>query len=322
MSRGSDERQYGNLLMTITLLTAFLQATRPRTYPLALVGILVANALAFSRLESFTPQNWQIFFLSMWVALGLQILSNLANDYGDGIRGTDNHRLDRQISQGNLKPQTLKHLIKIWAAFIFACGVGLLWLSFDRLSEFLTFLAFGVIAIIAAVTYTMGKRPYGYQAKGEIAVFIFFGLLNVLGGLYLQTQYIGTTDIIAAITIGLLCTCVLMINNMRDIDNDVLTGKQTLATRLGKENMGHLYRIILLAAYFLVFTFSLLQQNFYLVSLIIIINPVFKHLKTIRQYSDETIQPAQLSAQLKQIILITLITSALMSLSLVQTNHL
>ncbi|GGL94392.1 hypothetical protein GCM10010099_08210 [Streptomyces cinereus] len=124
----------------VKFLQAFWQATRPRTYPLAVAGIIVANALAYSRIGSFNSKNWQIFLLSLWVALGLQILSNLANDYGDGIRGTDAHRLDRQTAQGIINPKTLKKLIISWALFIFGCGIGLLWLSFNSLTDFFTFL--------------------------------------------------------------------------------------------------------------------------------------------------------------------------------------
>lgn len=305
----------------VHFLTAFLQATRPRTYPLAMAGIIVANALAYSRIGSFTTKNWQIFFLSLWVALGLQILSNLANDYGDGVRGTDAHRPDRQIAQGTVQAKTLKTLIIAWSVFIFACGVGLIWLSFDSLSDFFTFLIFGTLAIVAAITYTMGKNLYGYNAKEEIAVFIFFGLLSVLGGVYLQTQFIRVTDIIAAVVIGLLCTCVLMINNMRDFDTDTLTGKNTLATTLGKESISHLYRFMLLGAYFLLITFVTLRQNFYVLSLIVLAFPIAKHLKMVRHYSDENIPSNALAPELSKIILITLATSVLMSLSILIFNY-
>lgn len=164
---------------------AFLQATRPRTYPLAMAGIFAGNATAFTLLKqqhiAWTAHHWQVFVLSLWVALALQILSNLANDYGDGIKGTDNHRTDRQTAQGTLQPTLLKKIIIAWALFTFGCGVGLLWLSFDSLKEFLIFLGFGISAIIGAMAYTMGENPYGYRAKGELAVFIFFGLLSVCG---------------------------------------------------------------------------------------------------------------------------------------------
>lgn len=303
-----------------TFLPAFLQATRPRTYPLAIAGIVMGNALAYSRIGAFNLHNWIVFGLSLWVALGLQILSNLANDYGDGIKGTDTHRLDRQIAQGNLTPKQLKTIIISWAGFIFACGVFLIYLSFDRLSEFLTFLAFGIIAIIAAMTYTMGKRPYGYQAKGELAVFLFFGLLSVLGSLYLQSQYIRVSDSIAAITIGILCTCVLMINNMRDIDDDRIAHKYTLAVYLGKETISQAYRFLLLIAYFFVLTFAVLRQNYYLTSVAIMLYPVYRHLRFIKAYSNETLTPHELGKQLKTIVLITLATSLIMAMSIIIFN--
>ncbi|WP_394261716.1 1,4-dihydroxy-2-naphthoate octaprenyltransferase [Moraxella boevrei] len=299
---------------------AFVKATRPRTYPLAIAGVVVANALAFSQLGTFSHKQWLIFALTVWVALGLQILSNLANDYGDGIKGTDEHRTDRQTAQGNLSPSVLKKIIIVWAGFIFACGVGLLWLSFDNLTEFFTFLAFGILSIIGAMAYTMGKRPYGYSAKGEIAVFVFFGLLNVLGGLYLQTQHLRVSDVIASVVVGLLCVCVLMINNMRDIDDDVKTGKHTLAVMLGKDKVSQLYRFLLLTAFFLLLTFGGLRQNYYLLSVILLSYPISKHLSIICQYSDEKITPHQLAPQLKTIVGITLINSILISLSILLFN--
>ena len=305
----------------VHFLKALLQSTRPHTYPLAMAGIIVANALAYSRIGSFTTKNWQIFFLSLWVALGLQILSNLANDYGDGVSGTDAHRFDRQIAQGTIQANTLKSLIIVWSIFIFGCGIGLIWLSFDSLTDFFTFLVFGILAIVAAITYTMGKNPYGYNAKGEIAAFVFFGLLSVLGGVYLQTQFIRVTDIIAAVVIGLLCTCVLLINNMRDFDTDTLAGKNTLATTLGKESISHLYRFMLLGAYFLLITFVTLRQNFYVLSLIVLAFPIAKHLKMVRHYSDENIASNALAPELTKIVLITLATSVLMSLSILIFNY-
>lgn len=217
-------------------------------------------------------------------------------------------------------PKRVKKIIIVWAGFIFACGVGLLWLSFDNLTEFFTFLAFGILSIIGAMAYTMGKRPYGYSAKGEIAVFVFFGSLNVLGGLYLQTQHLRVSDVIASVVVGLLCVCVLMINNMRDIDDDVKTGKHTLAVMLGKDKVSQLYRFLLLTAFFLLLTFGVLRQNYYLLSVILLSYPISKHLSIIRQYSDEKITPHQLAPQLKTIVGITLINSILISLSILLFN--
>ena len=175
--------------------------------------------------------------------------------------------------------------------------------------------------MIAAVTYTMGKNPYGYNAKGEIAVFLFFGLVNVLGGVYLQTQFIRVRDIIAAVVIGLLCTCVLMINNMRDFGHKYKRCKNTLATVLGKDGMSHLYRFILLGAYFLLLAFVTLRQNFYLLSLLVLVSPIAKHLKMVRRYSDEIIPSKALAPELAKIVLITLATSILMSVSILIFNY-
>nr|WP_315043986.1 1,4-dihydroxy-2-naphthoate octaprenyltransferase [uncultured Moraxella sp.] len=294
----------------------FIQATRPRTYPLALSGILLANALAYAQLGTFDTHQWLIFGLSLWVALGLQILSNLANDYGDGVKGTDNHRTDRITAQKHISATVLKKIIIAWAVFIFACGVGLLWVSFDNVAEFLTFLAFGIFAIIGAMAYTMGRKPYGYHGFGEVAVFVFFGLLNVLGGLYLQTQHIGVGDVLASVVVGLLCSLVLMINNMRDIDSDRLAKKNTLAVKLGKEKVSHLYRMLILIAFFLLATFGVLRQNYYLLSIMLLIYPIGKHLSVIHAYSDETILPSEIGNQLKVIVMITLISSVLMSVSI------
>lgn len=295
--------------------SAFIKATRPRTYPLAIAGILVGNGLAYQQMQVFSMQQWLVLALSLWVALNLQILSNLANDYGDGIRGTDTHRQDRQIAQGTIHPATLKKLIIIWAWFTFFCGVGLLWLSFDNIKDFLIFLAFGIIAILSAMAYTMGKNPYGYRAKGEIAVFIFFGLLNVCGSLYLQTQKITLTDIMIAIAIGLLCTCVLIINNLRDIHEDKLAGKNTLATILGKQKMISYYQQIIMISYILFAIYAVLQKNSYLLSLILLTYLVYQHLRTVKQYANQQINNQQLAPELKNIVKITLFTSILFMLS-------
>ncbi len=301
-------------------LKAFIAATRPRTYPLAMAGIIVGNALAYSHIGSFTPHNWGVFIGSLWVALGLQILSNLANDYGDTVKGTDQHRPDRQISQNQFDKNTFKQLIMGWALLVFCAGVALVLYSFVQLFNIILFIGLGVVAIIAAIAYTMGNKPYGYHAKGEIAVFIFFGLVNVLGGSYLQTQFINVSDILVAISIGLLCSCVLMINNMRDIDTDMLSHKKTLVVYLGKQNSAKLYTRLLATAYFLCLVFAILRQNYWLTSLFLLAPKIKKHLVVIKQYQNNQILPYELTSQLKTIVLITLDTSLLLSISILIFN--
>lgn len=303
------------------LFANFIQATRPRTYPLALSGIMVGNAVAFSHLGEFSAKNWQIFILTLWVALGLQILSNLANDYGDGIKGTDNHRTDRQTAQGNLSHQTLKTIIIGWAIFIFACGVILLNLSFDNKIAFWGFLGLGILAIISAITYTVGKKPYGYHGKGEISVFIFFGLVSVLGSVYLQTQTYVFSAIFLAIAIGLFCSCVLMINNMRDIDTDKQHQKNTLAVKLGKQKIGYWYHLLLISGLFMAGIFAIFQQNYGFLALLILLKPIKNHLMVVNQYRQNDIQPEQIAPQLKTIVGITLISSLIMSFAMIYQHY-
>lgn len=301
-------------------LKAFFQATRPRTYPLAMAGIFAGNATAYTLLTqrhtAWTAHHWQVFILSLWVALALQILSNLANDYGDGIKGTDDHRTDRQTAQGTIRPTLLKNLIIAWALLTFCCGVGLLWLSFDSLKEFLLFLTFGIIAIICACAYTMGKNPYGYRAKGELAVFVFFGLLSVCGSQYLQIQRLSWLTFSVAIAIGLLCTCVLMVNNMRDIDDDRTAGKITLAVLLGKHKTYQLFQLFFFLSLALFIVIGIIQHKIGLLALpFIIALPTYQHLQTLKLYATHQIHPPQLAPQLKKIVLITLITSVIYSFS-------
>lgn len=301
-------------------LSAFIQATRPRTYPLAMAGILTGNATAYTLLQQqhigWSAQHWQVFVLSLWVALALQILSNLANDYGDGIKGTDRHRLDRQTAQGTIAPIFLKKIIISWAMFTFCCGVGLLSLSFDNLKAFLIFLAFGILAIMGAMAYTMGKNPYGYRAKGELAVFVFFGLLSVCGSQYLQIQQVSWLTLAMAIVIGLLCTCVLMVNNMRDIDEDKVAGKITLAVILGKQKASQLYRVFFVLAMVILAGMGWYQHNFLLIFLPLTISVfAYPHLKTIGNYAKKPMPPNQLAGELKTIVLLTLTTSIIYNLS-------
>lgn len=187
----------------------WLQLARPRTFPLAVASIVCGTSMAYAEFEQFTAKQWGIFALTLLVALNLQILSNMANDYGDGIKGTDAHRYasspQRLTAHGQIATTTLKRVIIAWAWFTFGCGVGLIWLGFDNLTDFLLFLAFGVLAILAAMAYTMGKRPYGYRAMGEMAVLVFFGWLGVLGSAYLQLGAIRSSMWLPATGCGLLC---------------------------------------------------------------------------------------------------------------------
>ncbi|WP_227428787.1 1,4-dihydroxy-2-naphthoate octaprenyltransferase [Psychrobacter sp. I-STPA6b] len=301
-----------------TTVINFIQATRPRTFMLAVASIICGNALAYHQLAGFDLHHWGIFLLSLWVALALQILSNLANDYGDGIKGTDDLRAtdspQRLTAQGQLDPKRLKRWIIIWAWLTFFSGVGLIYWAFDSISDLLLFLGFGIVAIFAAMAYTMGKRPYGYRAMGEVAVLIFFGWLAVLGSCYLQTQRFAIpTDLpqlLPATGCGLLASCVLYLNNMRDIDSDKQAGKITVAVLLGKEQMRKGYFALLAVAILLYVVASYyygLASLLWLLTLPLII----RHIKYIQQV------PQKIGTQLPKIVLLTFFINLLFALGIV-----
>lgn len=300
-----------------TLFSAFIQATRPRTFPLAMASIICGNGLAYFALNGFAGTHWLIFLLSLWVALCLQILSNLANDYGDGVSGVDALRdeasPERMIVAGQVDTVRFKQLIYYWAGFTFACGVLLIYLGFDNLKDFLVFLGFGVLAILAACAYTMGKRPYGYRAMGEVSVLIFFGWLGVLGSAYLQLNFVGSDMWLPATGCGLLSACVLYINNMRDIIGDKQAGKVTLAVLLGAERMvwGYYAIVGLALGCYLGYGLSIATGSL----LWLILSPLLvKHLLFIHRNKK---QPKQLGTQLKVVVLGTLVINVLFVVGLI-----
>ncbi|MFY2739224.1 1,4-dihydroxy-2-naphthoate polyprenyltransferase [Pseudocitrobacter faecalis] len=211
---------------------AWLESLRPKTLPLAFASILVGITLAW----------WQGHFdatvavLSLVTAGLLQILSNLANDYGDAVKGSDKpDRIGplRGMQKGAITQPQMKRALMITVALICLSGLGLLFAAYQNIGDFIGFLVLGLLSIVAAITYTVGTRPYGYIGLGDISVLIFFGWLSVIGSWYLQAHMLSITLILPATACGLLATAVLNINNLRDIDSDRENGKNTLAVRLG-----------------------------------------------------------------------------------------
>lgn len=315
-------------------LKALLQATRPRTFPLAIASIVCGNGLALSQIASSSLDwhNITVFLLTLWVALALQILSNLANDYGDGVKGTDNLRdinsPERMIAQGLLQPEQLKRLIIVWAAITLFSGVALITIGFDNLRDFLIFLAFGIIAIIAAMAYTMGKRPYGYRAMGEVAVLVFFGWLAVLGSIYLQTGQVELSHLLPATGCGGLAACVLYVNNMRDIYSDKQAGKITLAVLLGSKRMRVGYTVLMALSILCYLLYGVIY-NFYSLLWVLALPLMVKHLSVIysvrpisvSSYStistmNSKIDTVLIGSQLKSIVKLTLIVNLLFVLGL------
>ena len=218
------------------MLKAFVQAARLRTLPLAIGSIAMGSVVA----NFFHHHSWTITGLALATAILLQILSNFANDYGDFQRGTDTeHRSDRALASGSLSLAHMKMGLIVTGILSFVVGLSLIYMAFENLNiKALIFVLVGLAAIAAAVKYTAGKNAYGYRAYGDAAVFIFFGLVAVLGMYYLQTGQIDYgfyKSIYPAAALGLLATGVLNINNIRDIEGDRANGKNTLAVKLGKQ---------------------------------------------------------------------------------------
>ena len=217
----------------------WLVGARPRTLPAAIAPVLVATSLAGS------DADFAMAGLALVVSLALQVGVNCANDYSDGIRGTDDNRVGpiRLVASGIASAKSVKQAAFI--SFAVAAVVGLVL----ALLTSLLLVAVGAAAIYAAWTYTGSKRPYGYLGFGEISVFLFFGLVATVGSYYVQTQEIPWQSFIVAIPMGCLACAILAINNLRDRAQDELVGKRTLAVRLGDSRARKLFIGLLLIAH-------------------------------------------------------------------------
>lgn len=212
-------------------MNTLLELARPKTLPLALAVIVIGNALALWQGSA----RWSVFLLELATALALQIVSNVANDYGDGLRGTDAHRQGprRVLASGLMSPAQIRLILVGCSLASLALGGILLMVSHRSAGETAIFLGLGLLALIAALTYTLGRYAYGYYALGEVAVFLFFGLLGVAGSYYLQTAPLPASIFLPASGAGLLAAAVLHINNLRDLESDARSGRQTVAIHLG-----------------------------------------------------------------------------------------
>ncbi|CCK00340.1 1,4-dihydroxy-2-naphthoate polyprenyltransferase [Cronobacter malonaticus] len=236
---------------------AWLESLRPRTLPLAFSAILVGSALA----------GWQDYFdpvitlLALLTAGLLQILSNLANDYGDAVKGSDQpDRLGplRGMQKGAITAPQMKRAIQFTVALICISGLALVYVACHSMADVLRFLALGALSILAAITYTVGTRPYGYMGLGDVSVLVFFGWLSVLGSWYLQAHTLIAPVWLPATACGLLAAAVLNINNLRDIDSDRRNGKNTLAVRLGPVAARRYHVALLVGALVCLAVFNLL----------------------------------------------------------------
>lgn len=260
----------------------WIAAFRLKTLPLALGAIILG-----SWVNDFSF-DFEIFLFASITAILLQILSNLANDYGDYIKGTDRHRKDRQLAEGTISPRSMIVAIILFALGSLLSGIYLLNLSFgDNWDLWIRFLLIGMLSIAAAISYTVGKRAYGYMGLGDVFVFIFFGLVGVLGTSYLFKQEIWTSTWLLAIGYGCLCVGVLNVNNIRDLDKDVLTNKITIASKLGLQG-SIIYQTLLIITAFLTFSFYHLIENYYSLSPLLILILGFVHIQKLKEAETET----------------------------------
>ncbi|MDA2977167.1 MAG: 1,4-dihydroxy-2-naphthoate polyprenyltransferase [Actinomycetota bacterium] len=229
----------------MTSLNNWFQGTRPKTLGAAVAPVLVGSSLAHYE-NSF---NLTISLLALLVSVSIQIAVNFANDYSDGIKGTDNQRIGpvRLVGQNLASPQAVKN-----AAFLFFFISAISGLIITILTKQWWFLLLGISAIIAAWAYTGGPKPYGYAGFGEIFVFIYFGLVAVLGTTYAQTLFFKPYFLIFAISIGLFAAAILVTNNLRDREKDLQNKKITLAVKLGDSKTRVLYAALLIIPFVLV----------------------------------------------------------------------
>jgi 1,4-dihydroxy-2-naphthoate octaprenyltransferase len=213
----------------------WIQAFRLRTLPLALSCIGMGGFLA----AAAGKFNGLIFTLSCLTTIFLQVLSNLANDYGDSVHGADHAARKgpkRAVQSGAISSNQMKAAVIIFSLLSLASGISLLLVSFGMdWNSLLFFFALGLLSIGAAIAYTVGNKPYGYAGLGDISVLIFFGLVGVMGSLYLFTREIEWTSLLPALTCGLFSIAVLNINNIRDIESDRSAGKYSIPVRIGRD---------------------------------------------------------------------------------------
>lgn len=292
----------------------YIQAARLRTLPLSISGIVVGSFLAKAQQEF----QWEICVLALLATIGFQILSNFANDYGDGIKGTDDQRTGekRLVASGQISPKQMKRAIIITILCSLLIAISLIYAAFGK-DEFLLALLFfglGVASIVAAIKYTVGKSAYGYSGFGDVFVFVFFGLLSVVGSYFLFVKQLHFDVFLPAFSIGLLSTAVLNLNNMRDRENDIKAGKNTLVVKMGQKiskryHFTLLFFALVSASMYAILHYQSPVQFLFLIAFI----PLLRHVI----FVSKNKVPALLDAELKKVALSTFLFGILFGLSFI-----
>jgi len=290
----------------------YLQAARLRTLPLSLSGIIVGSAMAAS--DGFF--DWQVFVLALLTTVGFQVVSNFANDYGDGIKGTDNHERigpKRALQSGAVSPRQMRRVIIVSVLVTFGLALLLIYKAFgagDWLN-LLVFLVLGIACLIAAITYTVGKKAYGYHGFGDLFVLLFFGLVSVLGSYYLFAKELSFSICFPALSVGALSMGVLNLNNMRDQQSDARAGKNTLVVKMGAEmaRYYHIYLLVVALLCALLYNMISYRSPFQFLFLMAFL-PIAAHGKFVLSNKE----PALLDPELKKLAMSTFLFSLLFAL--------
>lgn len=254
---------------------SWLKASRLRTLPLALSSILMGSFLAMHQ----DDYQWSVIILAIVTTTLLQILSNFSNDYGDSMRGTDNeNRLGpvRTVQGGEISPKQMRKGMLLLIVLALISGIWLIYISFgNNWVKAFIFLLLGILAIVASVKYTVGKKSYGYSGFGDAFVFLFFGLLAVGGTYYLNTLNFTWLILLPAAALGFFSTAVLNLNNMRDIENDRKSNKITIVVRIGYYRARYYQVMLILAGFLATSIYVLLTFTHYREFLFLITFPLF-----------------------------------------------
>jgi 1,4-dihydroxy-2-naphthoate octaprenyltransferase len=293
----------------------WIEAARVRTLPLSVSGIIVGSFYAMSQ----GMFNWKIVVFALLTTLGLQILSNFANDYGDGIKGTDNEDRvgpKRAIQSGLITPQAMKKAMIITALITLVFAVLLIYFAFKEsylLYSFI-FLILGILAIASAIRYTVGKGAYGYRGYGDLFVFVFFGLVSAFGVYFMFSKTIDWLLLLPATAIGFLSVGVLNLNNMRDEESDRKAGKNTLVVKIGGVAAKKYHYFLVISAMVLVLLFAFLNDfHFDQYIFVVAYFPLIGHLITV--YKNQN--PKLLDPELKKLAISTFLLSVLLALCLI-----
>lgn len=298
------------------MLKNYIKAARLRTLPLSISGIILGSFLGLNYLKFDSSILQSVtFWLAILTTIGFQVLSNFANDYGDGIKGSDKNREGeaRMVASGAVSPKQMKTAMIVTTVFTLIVALLLIYVSFgkDNFLYSILFFVLGIASIAAAIKYTVGKSAYGYNGLGDLFVFLFFGLLSVVGTFFLYTKTIHFFVFLPAISVGLLSVAVLNLNNLRDRIQDKINNKNTLVVKLGeqKAKVYHYLLIVISLITSLSFVIINLKSMFQFLFLVAYI-PLIKNCITVKNNTN----PSDLDSELKKVALSTFLFAILFGL--------